>query len=77
MRLYRMQPSEAELGHLHNATDLTTDELLSLRLVVTRSFMSASSLLAAHRTKLLELGLIQKGMGGIMPTPAGKIAARL
>jgi hypothetical protein len=65
------------LAHLYNAADLTTDELLSLRLIVTRSFMSVGTLSAAHRTKLLELGLIQKGMGGLMPTPAGRIAALL
>lgn len=71
------QRSEAAVNRLPNASDLTTDELLSLQLVVTRSFMTASSLQPSHRARLLELGLIQKSMGGLMPTPAGKMAARL
>jgi hypothetical protein len=62
---------------LPNANDLTTEELLSLRLVLSRSFMSRRALLSAHRARLLELGLIQQRMGGIMPTPAGRMAARL
>jgi hypothetical protein len=65
------------MGRLYTAADLTTDELIALRLVVERSFMSQSSLTAAHRTKLLEMGLIQRGMGGLLPTPAGRLAARL
>jgi hypothetical protein len=62
---------------LPNAADLTTPELVSLRLVLSRSFMSRRALPSTHRTRLLELGLIQQGMGGIMPTPAGRMAARL
>jgi hypothetical protein len=65
------------VNKLPNANDLTTDELLSLRLIVSRSFMSGSSLLPLHRARLIELGLIQKGMGGLMPTPAGRMAARM
>jgi hypothetical protein len=65
------------MGRLYTATDLTTEELIALRLVVERSFMSASSFSSAQRTKLLEMGLIQRGMGGLMPTPAGRLAARV
>jgi len=65
------------VNKLPNANDLTTDELLSLRLIVSRSFMSGSSLLPLHRARLIELGLIQKGMGGLLPTPAGRMAARM
>jgi hypothetical protein len=65
------------MARLVTATDLTTDELIALRLVVTRSFMSQSALTTPQRTRLLELGLIQRGMGGLMPTPAGRLAARL
>jgi hypothetical protein len=65
------------MNQLPRASDLTTEELLSLRLVVTRSFMTATAIQRSHRARLLELGLIQKGMGGIMPTPAGKIVAHL
>jgi hypothetical protein len=38
--------------------------------------MSKSTLNPEHRQRLIELGLIQTGMGGLMPTPAGRIAAR-
>lgn len=64
------------MGHIPNAGDLTHDEMKSLRLIVAHSFMSGSALHPQHRQRLIELGLIQTGMGGLMPTPAGRIAAR-
>lgn len=62
---------------LPHASDLTAEELVSLRLILSRSFMSKNALPAAHRLKLLKLGMIQQGMGGILPTPAGRMAARV
>ena len=62
---------------LVNPEDLNAAELLSLRLIVGRSFMAFGSIPAAARARLLELGLIQRGMGGLMPTPSGRICARL
>lgn len=64
------------MNHIPNAGDLTPDEMKSLRLIVAHSFMSKTALHAEHRQRLIELGLIQTGMGGLMPTPAGRIAAR-
>ena len=32
---------------------------------------------AAHQTKLVQLGLIQATMGGLMATPAGRMVARV
>jgi hypothetical protein len=58
-------------------SDLTADEMTLLRLIVTGSFMSKGSMSAARCARLLELGLVQNGMGGVMPTPAGRMAARL
>jgi len=64
------------VDRIPNAGDLTHEEMKSLRLIVAHSFMSKSTLTPAHRERLLELGLIQTGMGGLMPTPAGRIASR-
>ena len=64
------------MGHIPNAGDLTLEEMKSLRLIVAHSFMSKSALNPEHRARLIELGLIQTGMGGLLPTPAGRIAAR-
>jgi hypothetical protein len=50
--------------------------MVSLRLIVEHNFMSKSVLSAADRTCLIALGLIQSGMGGLFPTPAGRICAR-
>lgn len=61
---------------LVNPEELNAAELLSLRLVVSRSFMSFAAIPAIARTRLLELGLIQRGMGGLLPTPSGRICAR-
>jgi hypothetical protein len=64
------------VDHIPNASDLTHEEMKSLRLIVAHSFMSKSTLHPEHRQRLIELGLIQTGMGGLMPTPAGRIASR-
>lgn len=61
---------------LPQTTDLTVEEMVLLRRILSESFVSAGSVSKAHSKKLLELGLITKGMGGFMPTPAGKIMAR-
>ncbi len=59
-----------------NASDLTPEEMNSLRLVVRRSFLSKGAVSAPHRARLTELGLIANAMGGVMPTSAGRICAR-
>ncbi|HEY2033396.1 MAG TPA: hypothetical protein VGH02_06875 [Rhizomicrobium sp.] len=64
------------MNHILNAGDLTLDEMASLRLIVRQSFMSRGSLSVAMRARLVELGLITNSMGGVIPTPAGRIAAR-
>ena len=64
------------MQRIPNSGELTPDELTSLRLIVRQSFMSKASLPAARRARLVELGLIQNGMGGVTPTPAGRMAAR-
>lgn len=55
--------------------DITLPELTSLRLVV-RGFMSPT-IPKAHQKRLIELGLIQFLMGGLMATPAGRMIARV
>jgi hypothetical protein len=55
--------------------DLTPPELASLRLVA-RGFMSRT-IPKAHQLRLVQLGLIQSLMGGLMATPAGRMAARV
>ena len=64
------------LNHIPNAGDLTPEEMATLRLVVRRSFMTKGSISREHRTQLVAMGLIIDGMGGVMPTPAGRICAR-
>ena len=65
------------MDRIPNRGDLTTDEMMALRLIVAHSFMSKASMLASHRARLIALGLIQAGMGGLMPTPTGRIVARM
>jgi hypothetical protein len=64
------------LDRIPTAGDLTPGEMTSLRLIVEHSFMSKSVLTTAHRTRLIELGLIRQAMGGLLPTSAGRICAR-
>jgi hypothetical protein len=47
-----------------------------LRGIVAGSFTPSGHVNLAQRERLLELGLIQRAMGGLMPTPAGRILAR-
>jgi hypothetical protein len=72
-----VQRIEAWVERIPSPGDLTVDEMMSLRLIVAGSFISKGSVPAARRARLLELGLIQSGMGGVMPTPAGRMVARL
>ena len=57
--------------------ELTRSELLSMREIVVRSFMPANQVSLQTRRRLMELGLIQNALGGLMATPAGRIVARL
>ena len=62
------------MDRLPNAAELTASEYSSLRLVA-RGFMTRT-IPRAHETRLVELGFIQSIMGGLMATPAGRMAAR-
>jgi hypothetical protein len=62
------------MNRLPNAADLTPPEYSSLRLVA-RGFMS-KTIPKLHQARLIELGLIQCLMGGLMATPAGRMVAR-
>jgi hypothetical protein len=57
--------------------DLSLREWAALRDIVTRSFTPTRQIAAPERLRLQQLGLIQCSMGGLMPTPAGRIVARL
>jgi len=65
------------MNRIPTALDLTLQEFASLRNIVIRSFTPLNQVAAPEKERLLELGLIQIGMGGLMPTPAGRIVARL
>ena len=60
-----------------SARDLTPEEMASLRIVVASSFTSSGHINPVQRNRLIELGLIHFAMGGLMPTPAGRIVARM
>lgn len=63
------------MDRLPNVGDLTPPELSSLRLVV-RGFTSRT-IPKAHQARLIELGLIQSLMGGLMITPIGRMVGRV
>lgn len=58
-------------------SDLSARELRTLRSIVAHSFVSRGAVGQLERTKLLALGLIHCTMGGVTPTPAGRIVARM
>ncbi len=64
------------MQRMPTSADLSDSELASLRDIVARSFITVGSVNKLRRMRLLELGLIQSAMGGLMPTPAGRMVAR-
>jgi hypothetical protein len=62
------------VNRISNVADLTAAELVSLKLVC-RGFVCAT-IPKAHQARLVELGLIQAIMGGLMITPMGRMVAR-
>lgn len=63
------------MDRIPNASTLTAAEFASLRFVAP-GFVTGG-IPAAHQALLIRLGLIQARMGGLMATPAGRMAARL
>ena len=65
------------MDRIPRGTDLTAGEMSALRDVIAHS-VSSSRIMPRHcRDRLLALGLISAGMGLLMPTPAGRIVARM
>ena len=64
------------MDRLPNAADLTLNEFAILRGIVARSFTPARQINPLAGARLIKLGLVQRAMGGWMPTPAGRMASR-
>lgn len=62
------------MNRIPGRSDLTAAEFSSL-CQVAKGFMSRT-LPPGHISRLVQLGLIQDIMGGLMPTPAGRMVAR-
>ena len=63
------------MNRIPTKSDLTDLEFSALR-EVSAGFMSRT-IPKSRRARLVELGLIQEVMGGLMATPAGRIVARM
>ncbi len=63
------------MNRIPTKSDLTAAEFSALR-EVSSGFMSRT-IPPMRRARLVELGLIQEVMGGLMATPAGRIVARM
>ena len=59
-----------------SALELSLPEWTTLRNLVARNYTPTRQIDASHRARLMELGLIQSSMGGLMATPTGRIVAR-
>jgi hypothetical protein len=62
------------MHRMPNAGDLTSAEFASLTRV-SRGFICAT-IPKTHQARLVELGLIQAMMGGLIITPMGRMVAR-
>lgn len=65
------------MHRIPSALELTVEQQLCLREIVARSFVPANQIGVTTMARLLELELVQKSMGGLMATPAGRILARM
>jgi hypothetical protein len=65
------------MDRIPNARDLTAEEMALLRKLVGGVYTPSGHVNPQQRNRLLELGLIHIAMGGLMPTPAGRIVARM
>jgi len=65
------------MDRIPSARDLTAEEMASLRRIVGSSFTPNGQINALEMKRLIALGLIHSAMGGLMPTPAGRIVARM
>ena len=65
------------MDHIPRGSDLTENEMTALRDVITRNTAGIGTIARPCRERLLALGLISSGMGLLMPTPAGRIVARM
>jgi len=74
--LSRLLLERVPLDRIPRARDLTPEEIKALRAIVGSSFTSSSHVNPAQQKRLIALGLVQYAMGGLMPTPAGRVAAR-
>ena len=59
-----------------SALELSLPEWTTLRNLVARNYTPNRQIDPGHRARLMELGLIQLSMGGLMATPTGRIVAR-
>jgi hypothetical protein len=65
------------MEHFARSSNVTADELACLRHIIARSFVSKGAVSLIRRERLKSMGLISFGMGGLMPTPTGRIVARM
>jgi hypothetical protein len=64
------------MDRIPNALDLTLGELASLKMIVLNGFTPLRHVHADQIARLLKLELITSALGGLMPTPAGRIVSR-
>ncbi|HXC57556.1 MAG TPA: hypothetical protein VNU97_19810 [Rhizomicrobium sp.] len=64
------------MAEIPRASELTAGEMRVLRDIIARSFVSAGTVPRLRRERLLAMGLVSAGMGGLMPTPTGRIVAQ-
>ena len=67
----------AGMDRIPRGSDLSTAEMSALRGIIARSASSLGTVPRLQRERLLTLGLITAGMGLLLPTPAGRIVARM
>ncbi|HEY0107621.1 MAG TPA: hypothetical protein VGB91_16180 [Rhizomicrobium sp.] len=65
------------MDRIPRGSDLTPSEMAALRGLISRGIGSKATVPKLCRERLLALGLMSAVMGLFMPTPAGRIVARM
>jgi hypothetical protein len=65
------------MDDIPRSSELTAGEMRVLKEIIARSFIPFGSVPKLRRERLIAMGLVTAGMGGLMPTPMGRIVARM
>jgi hypothetical protein len=66
-----------KMERIPRISEFTHDEICFLRQIVAASFTPSNQIHRLRSSRLIELGLVRRAMGGLIATPAGRMVSRM